>query len=56
MLRTFNCGIGLIAVAAADKADEITAAFQHAGERVHRIGKITAGDGVTFSGKLALEG
>ncbi len=40
MLRTFNCGIGMVVVAAADKAEELTAVLQDAGERVYAIGQI----------------
>lgn len=56
MLRAFNCGVGMVAVAAAGQADEIVAQFQHAGERAFAIGEIAAGDGVAFSGKLDLGG
>ncbi|HVT56203.1 MAG TPA: phosphoribosylformylglycinamidine cyclo-ligase [Xanthobacteraceae bacterium] len=52
MLRTFNCGIGLIVVAAKEEADAVTRAFQHAGERIAPIGEIVGGEGVAFSGKL----
>jgi phosphoribosylformylglycinamidine cyclo-ligase len=52
MLRTFNCGIGLIVVAAREEADAIMRAFQHAGERIAPIGEIVQGEGVAFSGKL----
>jgi phosphoribosylformylglycinamidine cyclo-ligase len=43
MLRTFNCGIGLIAVVAPEKVDETISAF--AGESVSRIGTLVPGDG-----------
>ncbi len=45
MLRTFNCGIGMVVAVAAADADEATALLEAAGETVYRIGKITAGDG-----------
>ena len=32
MLRTFNCGIGMIVIAAAKDAAAVTQAFTHAGE------------------------
>ncbi len=40
MARTFNCGIGMIAVVAADKVSSVTTALTGAGERVHVIGRI----------------
>jgi len=40
MLRTFNCGIGMIAVAADRDADAVAAALRRAGETVWRIGAI----------------
>jgi len=58
MLRTFNCGIGLVAVAEAKRADAVTAAFAAAGERVVRLGEIVAAVGaprVVFNGKLGLD-
>ncbi|HKT20248.1 MAG TPA: phosphoribosylformylglycinamidine cyclo-ligase [Stellaceae bacterium] len=40
MARTFNCGIGMIAVAAPDAAAQVSAVLTGAGERVLRIGRI----------------
>jgi len=45
MLRTFNSGIGLVAIAAHDKADAVIAAFMQAGETAMRIGTLIAGEG-----------
>jgi phosphoribosylformylglycinamidine cyclo-ligase len=42
MARTFNCGIGMVAVVAPDAVERVTAALQAAGEGVHRIGRIIA--------------
>ena len=53
MARTFNCGIGMIAVVAADHADTVAADLEAAGETVHRIGTIEAGPrGCTVSGSM----
>lgn len=46
MLRTFNCGIGMVAVVPADKADEAVGTFESQGESVVRLGQIApCGDG-----------
>lgn len=53
MARTFNCGIGMVAVVAADQADAVAAELEAAGETVHRIGAIDAGQrGCTVSGSV----
>jgi phosphoribosylformylglycinamidine cyclo-ligase len=44
MHRTFNCGIGMIAVVAPDKADEALRLLNAAGERATLIGHIRAGN------------
>jgi len=57
MLRTFNCGIGLIAVVAPDKANEAIAAFESHGQDATVIGTLIKGEGepkVAYRGKLAL--
>jgi phosphoribosylformylglycinamidine cyclo-ligase len=43
MLRTFNCGVGLIAVVEAACADDVIAAFNGCGERAFRIGTLVPG-------------
>ncbi|MGJ8583472.1 MAG: phosphoribosylformylglycinamidine cyclo-ligase [Marinosulfonomonas sp.] len=52
MLKTFNSGIGMVAIVSADQADAITLVLQDAGETVCRIGEVTAGQGVRYSGSL----
>ena len=51
MARTFNCGIGMVAIAAADQVAVIIAALTAAGEQVFEIGRIDAGErGCTVHG------
>jgi phosphoribosylformylglycinamidine cyclo-ligase len=51
MARTFNCGIGMVAVVDPVDADFVTVELEKAGETVHRIGRIGAGEkGCTVSG------
>jgi len=51
MVRTFNCGIGMIVVVAASEADGVTALLEQAGETVSRIGRIDEGPrGCTVNG------
>ncbi len=57
MLRTFNCGVGMVAVAAADTAESVIAALTDAGEAPFRIGRLVpAGEGprVAYRGELKL--
>jgi phosphoribosylformylglycinamidine cyclo-ligase len=41
MLRTFNCGIGMIVVTARQNAEAVMSAFAQAGETAIRIGEVT---------------
>ncbi len=52
MLKTFNCGVGMVLVVAADRAVALAQLLGDAGEQVHVLGKVTAGAGVRYSGKL----
>ncbi len=56
MLRTFNCGVGMLVAVAADEAKQLVEHLAAAGETASVVGHLTARDGeaVTFQGKLAL--
>jgi phosphoribosylformylglycinamidine cyclo-ligase len=59
MLRTFNCGIGMIAVLSAAQAEAAIAQFAANGEAVTRLGEVVKAEGeprVAFRGKLDLAG
>ncbi|WP_291728935.1 phosphoribosylformylglycinamidine cyclo-ligase [Leisingera sp. F5] len=52
MLKTFNCGIGMILSVSADRADALAELLTAEGETVARLGTVTAGAGMRYSGKL----
>jgi len=52
LLKTFNAGIGMVLVVDAGAVDTLTAVLTAAGERVHRLGTVTAAEGVNYSGAL----
>jgi len=56
MLRTFNCGIGMIAVVAAGQAAQVAGVLQKAGEHVTTLGRIVPRreHGVIYRGELEL--
>jgi phosphoribosylformylglycinamidine cyclo-ligase len=57
MLRTFNCGIGMIAIAAPKDADAVAQAFTQTGEQAVTIGSVIRAAGeprVVYDGKLDL--
>ena len=60
MLRTFNCGIGMIAVVAADKAAAVAAVLAEAGETVVTLGRLIPqaddGERIHYAGSLGLAG
>jgi phosphoribosylformylglycinamidine cyclo-ligase len=45
MLRTFNCGIGFVAICAKSDADALAKLLSHHGEIVFRLGKLVDGPG-----------
>ncbi|MFP4328705.1 MAG: phosphoribosylformylglycinamidine cyclo-ligase, partial [Paracoccaceae bacterium] len=52
MLKTFNCGIGMVLVVAPDRADAVEALLSEAGESVTRIGTLRPGAGLRYGGSL----
>jgi len=54
MLRTFNCGIGMIAVVESAKVEAVAAALMRAGETVTRLGTVTGEPQVSYAGRLDL--
>ncbi len=57
MLRTFNCGIGMIVVVSPERAEEAAHLLAAAGEKVFRLGSLIKGKGepmVRYKGRLAL--
>jgi phosphoribosylformylglycinamidine cyclo-ligase len=59
MLRTFNCGIGMIAVVEPRKADAVAKILKREGERVVRLGELVRlgknKPRVSYTGHLALQ-
>jgi len=52
MARTFNCGIGMVAIVGEGDADSVTTSLEDAGETVFEIGRIEAGSrGCTITGE-----
>ena len=52
LLKTFNCGIGMMLVVSADQAEALTALLRAEGETVVQMGRVVAGEGVIYKGQL----
>lgn len=52
LLKTFNCGIGMMLVVAPDRADDLAALLREAGETVVALGHVVEGQGVIYKGRL----
>ncbi|MCZ8333982.1 MAG: phosphoribosylformylglycinamidine cyclo-ligase [Rhodobacteraceae bacterium] len=52
LLKTFNCGIGMILVVAPDRAEDLAALLRDTGETVVTLGHVVEGQGVIYKGRL----
>lgn len=52
LLKTFNCGMGMILVVAPNRAAALTTILEEAGETVSEIGTVTGTPGVAYTGAL----
>jgi len=52
LLKTFNCGIGMMLVVAPDRAPAIADLLRGLGETVVPMGRVVAGQGVGYRGRL----
>jgi phosphoribosylformylglycinamidine cyclo-ligase len=59
MLRTFNCGVGMVLVTEPARCEDVAAVLTREGEQVVRLGSVVATSddqpGVAFDGALALD-
>jgi phosphoribosylformylglycinamidine cyclo-ligase len=58
LLRTFNCGIGMIAIVKPDRVDAVTEVLASSGEIVSRLGEVIPAEGeqrVVYRGQLDLQ-
>ena len=56
MLRTFNCGVGMVAIVAPEAADAVAEILATEGETVFRLGRVEARTDapIVFDGALDL--
>ena len=52
LLKTFNCGIGMIAFVDQARAAELADLFRAQGETVVELGRVVKGEGVIYKGRL----
>ena len=52
LLKTFNCGIGMVLAVSADRADALSRQLTAEGEKVSVLGCVTAGSSVVYKGNL----
>ena len=56
MLRTFNCGVGMLVAVGAEDAEALVAKLESHGETASIVGELVerSGDAVEFTGSLSL--
>ena len=52
MLKTFNSGVGMVAIVPEEQVNVATSCFADDGHRVVQIGRVVEGTGVTYRGSL----
>ena len=52
MLRTFNCGVGMVLAVDAERAGEIVQRLELLGEEAFVLGEVVEGGGVDYAGRL----
>jgi phosphoribosylformylglycinamidine cyclo-ligase len=52
LLKTFNCGMGMVLAVSADRADALSRQLTAEGEKVSVLGCVTAGSSVVYKGSL----
>ena len=53
LLKTFNAGIGMVAIVGHDQVEAARAHLATDGQIVHTIGRVVPGEGVAYTGALA---
>jgi phosphoribosylformylglycinamidine cyclo-ligase len=52
LLKTFNCGIGMVLAVSANQAEALKSRLTAEGETVHTLGRVISGPQVIYGGTL----
>jgi len=52
LLKTFNCGIGMVLAVSANQAEALRSHLTAEGETVHTLGRVISGPQVIYGGTL----